>query len=247
MQSEQQSSETLNVSGGEVEKNSFDRNNAPIIKDSSGSVVINYNYSIDAQKHPHCDLSANRDGSTNTTPQENQLRSSQIISIQDKLNNLRNQKRELEKRLECIESEISRIEIALQSETNPSLAALLHWLSSGKNLAEKYGKIALRGFQDLRREAEAKGRLDDFYFEIENYLELIFFSLKYGDKIFLQESDISPTFADLDIYQNASSDAYKEVLRILKENIPKDNIETSLRSKLEDHFDELLERLQAYF
>jgi len=248
MQDEQQPSETLNVSGGEVEKNRFDGNSAPIFKDVSGSVTINHNYLADTQGFPHCNLGAFRDENAKAiSVRENELYGSEVIPIKDRLNNLFIQKRELEIRLEYIESEISRIESTLESETNLSLTILLHWLSGRRVLAEKYGKIALRGFRDLRQEAEAKGDLDDFYFEVENYLELIYFSLERDNKILLQEPIIPPTFADPEIYENASSDAYKEVFRILKGYIPKDNVESSLRGKLEDHFDELLERLQAYF
>ena len=254
MQNEQQSSETFNVSGGEVEKNSFDGNNAPIIKDSSGSVRIYYNYSIfynysnAIDSSPHCGLDSIRNESANTIPsQVNGLYDSKIIIINDKLHNLLIQKRELEIKLEYLELEISQIESVLKSETNPSLTMLLHWLSSGKDLAEKYGKITLRGFQSLKREAEEKGDLDDFYFEVESYLELIYFSFKTDNKIFLQEPAISPTFADPDTYENVSADVYKKVFEILKEYIPVDNIKPSFRSKLEDHFDVLLKRLQAYF
>jgi len=247
MQNEQQSSETLYVSGSEVEKNNFAENHAPIFKDISGSVTIN-NYLAEIKGFPHFNLGSARDETSKTIPvQANELGSSETVQIKDELNNLFIQKKKLEIRLEYIESEISRIEFALKSETNLNIATLLHWLSDRKDLAEKYGKIALRGFQSLRQEAEAKGDLDDFYFEVENYLELIYFSLKRGNKILLQEPIIPPTFADPYIYENASSDTYKEVFRILKEYIPKDNIESSLRSKLEEHFDELLERLQAYF
>lgn len=246
MQNEQQPSETFNVSSGKVEKNRFDGNSAPIFKDNSGSIIINYLTDIkDLAQH---NLAAIRDANANTiSSQENRLDSNETTTIKDELDSLIVQKKELEIRLEYIDSEISRIESALKSETNLSIATLLHWLSDRKDLAEKYGKIALRGFQSLRQEAEAKGDLDDFYFEVENYLELIYFSLKRGNKILLQEPIIPPTFADPYIYENASSDTYKEVFRILKEYIPRDNVESSLRSKLEDHFDELLERLQAYF
>jgi hypothetical protein len=248
MQNEQQPSENLNVLGGEVEKNSFDRNNAPIIKDSSGSVIINYNYSTDTKEFPHYNLDAIRDDSHNTTFFEgNEPGSNKTISIKDKLNNLLIQKRKLEVRLEHIESEISRIESTLKSEIDPSLATLLHWLSARKHLAEKYGKIALRGFQALRREAEEKGNLDDFYFQIENYLELVHLSFSRNNKLFLQEPRIPPTFADCEAYEHASQNIYREVFKIIKDDIPKDDVEFSLRSKLEDHLDELLRRLQAYF
>jgi hypothetical protein len=246
MQSEQPSSENFNVLGGEVEKNSFDGNNAPIFKDISGSVTINHNYSPAPKDFYHYNSNKTGDENKNII-QEDGIVSRETIPIKDKLNSLFTQKRELEIRLECIESEISRIRSAWKSEIDPNLAILLHWLSDRKELAEKYGKIALRRFRKLKEEAEAKGDLDDFYFEVENYLESISFSLEKDDKIFLQESTISPTFADPDIYENASSDAYREVFKILKENIPKDDVEPSLRSKLEDHFDKLLERLQAYF
>ena len=246
MQNEQQSSETFNVSSGEVEKNRFDGNSAPIFKDNSGQITLNY--LIVGKGLAQHNLAATRDASANTMPsQENRLDSNETTTIKDELDSLIVQRKELEVKLEYIELQISRIEAALKSEIDPSLSSLLHWLSSRKNLAEKYGKIALRGFQGLKREAEAKGDLDDFYFEVENYLELISFSLEKDDKVFLQESIIFPTFADPDIYENASSEIYKEVFRILKENIPRDNIESSLRSKLEDHFNELHERLQAYF
>ncbi|NJO68554.1 MAG: hypothetical protein HC830_04090 [Bacteroidetes bacterium] len=120
-------------------------------------------------------------------------------------------------------------------------------MSSRKYLAEKYGKIALREFKDLKQEAEAKGTLDDFYFQIESYLELVYFSFAKSKKFFLREPQVPPTLADFDIYNHASQDLYKDVFKILKKNIPKDNVESNFRSMLEDYFDELLERLKAYF
>jgi len=248
MPDEQQPSETLIVSGGEVEKNRFTENSGSIFKDNSGSITINHHYSADLGRISPCYEDAVRNESARAFPvQESELGSSETILIEDRLNNLFIQKKELEIRLECIESEISRFKSMLKSETDPNLAVLLHWLSGKRDLAEKYGKIALRGFQRLRQEAEARGDLDDFYFEVESYLELIDLSLEKNDKIFLQESIIPPTFADSSIYENASSDAYRAVFRILKEYIPRDDVEASLRSKLENHFDALLERLQVYF
>lgn len=154
----------------------------------------------------------------------------------------------LEKRLEIVELEIKRVTSSLRKDNiEPSLYILLDWLSGKKYLAERYGKIALRSFQSLRKEAEAKGNLDDFYFQLESYLELIYLSLSKDKKIFLREPQTPPTFADFDLYDHASPDVYKEVFRILKENIPKDNVESFQKNKLEEHFNELLERLQAYF
>lgn len=245
MQNEQQSSEAFNVSGGEVEKNSFDGNNAPIFKDISGSVTINHNYLADTKGFPYCNLGMIRDESGNMIPsQKNKLSSSKITQAKDKLNELITQKRELEIQLESVRSQINQI---LKGEIDSKLVNLLNWLADRHQLAGKYGKMTLRGFPNLRQEAEAKGNLDDFFFEVESYLELVEFSLRYNNKIFLQEPSIPPTFADPDIYFSASSDIYKEVFRILKENIPKSNIDVSVRSKLEDNFDELLERLQTYF
>lgn len=246
MQDEQQPSETWNVSDSEVEKNSFDRNNAPIIKDASGSITINY---YTGQKaFPACDLDTVKDeNSSKNAACGDKSNDNKVVQNRKKLNDLLTQKRDLEIKLERVESEINRIELALKDEANPSLTSLLHWLSGRKHLSEKYGKIVLRGFQNLKQEAESEGNLDDFYFQIEHYLELIYLSFSKDKKLFLQEPGIPPTFADFDTYEHASQEIYKEVFRVLKENIPQDNVEHSLRSKLEDHFDELLKRLQAYF
>ena len=223
MQDEQQPSETLNVSGGEVEKNRFDGNSAPIFKDVSGSVTINHNYAASYSK--------------------NIIESSNLTQIECNLNELLAQKRELEIQLESVRSKINQI---LKEKTDPKLINSLNWLADRHQLAEKYGKRVLRDFRDLKQEAEEKGSLDDFFFQVERYLELVEFSLRYDNKIFLQEPAIYPTFADPDMYVYASTDIYKEVFRILKESIPKSNVDVSMRSKLEDHFDELLERLQTY-
>ncbi|MBM0743291.1 toll/interleukin-1 receptor domain-containing protein [Phormidium sp. CLA17] len=154
----------------------------------------------------------------------------------------------LEKKLEAVELEIERVTLSLKKDSvEPGLDILLHWLSGRRLLAERYGRIALRSFQSLRREAEEKGNLDDFYFQLESYLELIYLSLSKDNKLFLREPQTPPTFADFDVYDHASPDVYREVFRILKENIPNDNVESSQKSKLEEHFDELCERLQAYF
>jgi hypothetical protein len=245
MQNEQQSTETWNVSDSEVEKNNFISNKAPIIKDTSGQIIINYHVAPIPSDH-NLDTVAARDDDA-SVPYLNSPGNSKTLENREKLKELLTEKRELEIKLERIESEISRIEAILKSEAHPDLALLLHWLSGRKHLAEKYGKIVLRGFPNLRQEAEAQGNLDDFYFQIEHYLELIHLSLSKDKKLFLREPGIPPTFADCEIYKYAAPNIYVEVFRRLKENIPQDNVESSLRSKLEDHFDELLKRLQVYF
>jgi len=244
MQNDQQPPETWNVSGGEAQKNKFDRNKAPIIKDSRAPITIN-NYYANTKVSSDLDLDSIRDGNANTSPfQENRSDSNEAMQIRNKLDDLLSQKRELEIQLESVRSQINQI---LKGEINSKLINLLNWLADRHQLAEKYGRITLRGFQNLKQEAEVKGNLDDFFFQIESYLELVDFSLRYDNKIFLQEPPITPTFADPDVYVAASPDIYKEVFRILKENIPKSNVDICVRSKLEDHFDELLERLQTYF
>ncbi|NJR48243.1 MAG: hypothetical protein HC780_00525 [Leptolyngbyaceae cyanobacterium CSU_1_3] len=254
MEEEQKPPETWNVSGGETEKNSFDGNNAPIIKDNSGSIINNTTNTINnyncanPNASPDSNLGEVKELDINANPSyENKFDDSESIQIGKKLNDLLTQKRDLEIKLKRVESEINRIQSALKSEVDPGLAPLLHWLSGRKHLSRKYGNIALRSFQSLKQEAEAKGNIDDFYFQIESYLELIYFSLSRNKKLFLREPGVPPTYADFNLYDHASKSLYEEAFRILKENIPQDNVEPSLKVKVEHHFDELLKRLQAYF
>lgn len=248
MQDQQKNSETLNISGGQVEQSSFDGNHAPVIKDNAGNVTINHFYS-DSKKLSHNDDSnAYKDRIDDTTShQDDSINSVKTANVRDELRYLLVEKKELEIKLQGIESKIRRIEYTLKGESNPSLTSLLHWLDERKHLSKKYGNIAFKRFRDLKKEASEKESLDDFYFQIENYLELIRISLQRDNKIFLREPRVPPTFSDIDIYEYASSDLYKEVFKILIENIPRDNVESSLRDKLEEHFDELLKSLQAHF
>lgn len=248
MQNQQKNLETLKISGDQVEQSSFDGNHAPVIKDNAGTVTV-YNYYSDSKMPSHNEGSNDHKTriNDNISLQNNYKNSEENVNIRDKLKYLFAEKKGLEIRLQDIEAKIKLIESTFEGQSNPSLAPLLHWLNDVKHLSKKYGDIAFRRFKDLKKEAREKESLGDFYFQIEKYLELVRISLQRNNKMFLRESRIPPTFSDINIYEYASSDLYKEVFRILIENIPKDNVESSLRDKLEEHFNELLKSLQAHF
>jgi hypothetical protein len=135
---------------------------------------------------------------------------------------------------------ISLIEKILQLGVSSQTREILDWLSNKENLAKHAGDYALNNSIDLQRlisrvsDPDEKDKIiDDFYWEIEKYLELIYASLLTRSYDLLDKPNIPPSLP---------STAYETAFIHIKQTIPA-HIESNTAKKLRSYLDYLLLKL----
>jgi len=168
------------------------------------------------------------------------------LSVKQKLENLYAEKKSAEQKIVYLSQEIGKLEAFLKDENNPQQETILSWLSQRSSLAKTYGLKSLRQFSDLnqyiRDSKEAEKIKNQFYWEIESYLELIYYAIIAKSTDILDNPSIFPSLSDPDCYENANSDLYRIVLDKIKENIPS-SISEELRQSTANYFNYLKNRL----
>lgn len=149
-------------------------------------------------------------------------------------------KKALDQQLREVEMEIRNVTSSLKKDIDPGLSAVLEWLNGRQDLARKYGGLALKKNLELKQELKERNELELFYIEIDSYLELVLYALLGNDESLLYEPGI-PMLANDENYKFSSTAVYRETFEILKRNIP--NFEASAKCKLENHIDQLADRL----
>jgi hypothetical protein len=157
-----------------------------------------------------------------------------------KLEILQAKKATSELRVAQIERDIADIEQQLQSDVEPDLKPVLNWLSDQADLARKASDYALKNSLELKASIEkipdSGSRVtakEDFTWELEKYLELIYYSLLTGSSDLLDEPVVSPS---------QSMAAYESAFAFIKQRIPPSTaIEVVVRIK--SYLDYLIQRL----
>lgn len=135
---------------------------------------------------------------------------------------------------------ISLIEKLLQLGVSPQIRATLDWLSNTESLAKHAGDYALENsvhlqtrisnISDPEQRDESK---DDFYWEIEQYLKLIYASLLTHSHDLLDKPILHPSLPNA---------AYEMAFAYIKQAIP-EYIENNAAEKLKDYLDYLTPKL----
>jgi hypothetical protein len=152
---------------------------------------------------------------------------------------LRNTNTALDARIWLRGKAMSLIEILLRLRLSPQTKEILDWLSNAETLAKHSGDYALENSIDLQRfisnsdPAQRDTKIDDFYWEIERYLESIYASLLTDSHDLLDK----PT-----IRASLPSTAYETAFVYIKQIIP-DHIESNAEEKLKRYLDYLVPRL----
>jgi hypothetical protein len=132
---------------------------------------------------------------------------------------------------------MSLIEKLLQLGLSSQTRELLDWLSNIENLAKHAGDYALENSVDLQRSlsaaSNAEQRIDDFYWEIEKYLELIYASILTHSHDLLDKPTIPPSLP---------CTAYETAFLYIKQTIP-GHIESDAEKKLKNYLDYLIPKL----
>lgn len=131
--------------------------------------------------------------------------------------------------------DVSGSEVELKSQLEPDirrrLEDALDWLSNRSILAEKVGKSALEKFPELKKDEDS---IELFYWEIEEYLYLIYHSLITQRKNLLREPKIRQSLPNPRVYA--------EALDSVKSKIPKD-INAWATQEIEERIDFLKGRI----
>jgi hypothetical protein len=154
--------------------------------------------------------------------------------LQDELNYLRDEVVLEEKTIEESGEEIEKIGFQLRNRNNQPLTEALNWLANRSRLAKKVGEEALKRFPNIAKNLEEE-YADQFYLDIESYLELISCSLETGRFNLLHEPVVSQSQPNPALYRLA--------LQLIKQRIPEPPITENERKELEARIDYLLTRL----
>ena len=132
------------------------------------------------------------------------------------------------------------IEKPLRWPVSTEVRDALDWLSDTTNIAKQAGDYALENSQELQRlisnisdQEQVERIMDDFYWEIEKYLERIYVSLLTHSFALLDKPDIRPSLPSL---------AYEAAFTYIKEAIP-EGINNNVAKKIKKYIDTLLPRL----
>jgi hypothetical protein len=162
--------------------------------------------------------------------------------IEEKLEALYAEKKVSERKIYILSQEIEKLEAFLLNGSDPRQDTVLNWLKDRTHLATTYGKKVLRDFKDLNEEinnsGEAEKHKNQFYCELESYLELIYYAIVAGSKDMLVNPKVAPSLSDSDIYENASSELYRQALDRVKKEIPP-SVSVELKQTVEDYFNSM--------
>ena len=145
-----------------------------------------------------------------------------------------------ELRVAQIERDIANIEQQLQSDVELDLRPALNWLSDQAGLARKASDYALKHSLELKASIEKISdpgsrvtAKEDFTWELEKYLELIYYSLLIRSFDLLNEPVISPS---------QPMAAYDSAFTFIKERIPPHTV-AKVCEQVKCYLDYLIERL----
>ena len=145
---------------------------------------------------------------------------SEVNSLREKIKILQEEKKAAELRLQNLDKQIREEESKLENIISPELAIILQLLLNRKELSNKYGKLALKNFPELKSEVEAMpGELEQFCLEIDRCLELICYALKFGQLHCLDALNIEFLLTDNNRHKYATSSIYKTVFDILRKDL----------------------------
>jgi TIR domain/Phycobilisome protein len=157
-----------------------------------------------------------------------------------RLEDLYAEKKATERKIYALSQEIEKLEAFLLDGSDPKQDTVLNWLKDRSHLAKTYGRKALREFKDLSEEVnnseETEKKRNQFYWELESYLELIYYAIVSGSKDMLINPKIFPSFSDPERYENASSELYRQALDRIKNEIPL-SVSVELKQIVEEYFD----------
>jgi TIR domain/Phycobilisome protein len=163
-------------------------------------------------------------------------------NTEKRLEDLYAEKKITERKIYMLSQEIENLEAFLLDGSDPRQETVLTWLKDRSHLAQTFGKKALRDFKDLSEEiknsGEAERKKNQFYWELESYLELIYYAIVAGSKDMLMNPKIFPSLSDPDRYENASSDLYRQALDRIKKEIPS-SLAVEIKQTVEDYFEDM--------
>lgn len=134
--------------------------------------------------------------------------------------------------LKEIEQDIRQVETRLGTE-EPSRQAALNWLSSVREVADAYGRKALKNFPVLEALVKKKsGGTDEFYAELRICLEFVYYAFRTKDFSCLDRMSVEFSLSDSEIYQEAANpDVYKTSIDNIIEQIGRDGRLDSIASQ----------------
>ncbi|MEL6159902.1 MAG: serine protease [Cyanobacteria bacterium J06627_32] len=116
-----------------------------------------------------------------------------------------------EERLSQLEKRLAEMETQYMEEIDSKSEELLRWLSSHRvSLAQKASRYALSQEHSPKRNVITKEEEEDFCWELEKYLESLYYSLLSGDSALLSEPAIEPSLS-IDLYSAAFSYIKKKI------------------------------------
>ncbi|MBD2072367.1 trypsin-like peptidase domain-containing protein [Phormidium sp. FACHB-592] len=133
--------------------------------------------------------------------------------------------------------QIERQRLQRQAEY-PELGIAFEWLSDQDILAAAAVSHVLSSFPELSSDGLEDFKRDDFQWEIEKYIELVYVALIDDCTEIIKNLRIPPS-------QKSYPESYEEALCYLKQNIPL-NIDSTIASKIRIYFDYLIQSIQIY-
>ncbi|KAM3112737.1 TIR domain-containing protein [Phormidesmis sp. 146-33] len=134
-------------------------------------------------------------------------------------------------RLKRLEQNISDIERQMIGDLSPDYKKVLDWLTNRKLLAQKVGQQIIARKSELS-ELEMS-MIEQFYWEIEKYLELLYYSFYSESRTLLTEPPFSPSLP---------ISAYSSAFTLIKDRIPEE-ISREVATEVRERFDYLIRRL----
>ncbi len=160
--------------------------------------------------------------------------------LEEKLEGLQAEKNAGDHRIEQIKKNIFQIDRQLQGDLKPDLRKALDWLSDQSALAKKASHYALLNSPELKAAITdisdlnfKEYSLDQFCWQIEKYLELVYFSILTESYNLLDEPVISPSLP---------ISAYETALIYIKQRIP-ERINSQVATQVRNCIDYLIRRI----
>ena len=150
--------------------------------------------------------------------------------LQEELDSLSSKIAVERSRIEQLSTPIEQIEKSLIEGISPESKQVLKWLSTRGRLAQKACREVMRQVPELKEHLDDEKKFQDFCFDVEMYLELIYYSLVTKRFHLLQKSCVSPSLP--------VPNAYVKALNMVKLTIPQE-IVGSAKEEAEARFDYL--------
>jgi hypothetical protein len=134
-------------------------------------------------------------------------------------------------RTKQIQQRVDQIEKKLQPDLSLQLKEALKWLADRKNLAHSASEFVFKKNSAMRSRSMADR--EQFCWEVESYLEAVYYSILSETLDLMDEPPIPPSF---------EADTYRSAFGFVKSRIPV-RLDKEIREQLETYLDYLFKRL----